>query len=389
MRVLALHFDGKLPNVALGQIIALHRSIGDTVELRRISVSVAEPKALRKALANLEPRIGDPVWDRVYGSLIFEASKPLARRAREIYPDITLGGTGWDFEGGIQVRNTTLSSLAIPNWMGDADASTIRPDLSDYRGYDHSIGYTQRGCRLSCDFCVVPRKEGRVRPVATLAEIWRGEPWPREIALLDNDFFGNPNWRSIIEEARAGDFKISLVQGINARLLSEEGAQALASIRLMDDGFERRRVYTAWDGRRDERVLFRGLDALKRAGFSPDMMMVYMLIGHEPGETHADRDYRRQRLRDFGARPYPMPYVRTGPAPCGGDTTGEELVAFWRWVVQRKDVTDPVTGKPYVPWEDWWGRARGNPRKLGSRRISLPLFDPDPDDGDDEGGHQQ
>lgn len=82
--------------------------------------------------------------------------------------------------------------------------------------------------------------------------------------------------------------------------------------------------------------------------------MVYMLVGYWPGETHADRDYRRQRLRDFGARPYPMPYTRT-----------HELRMFQGWVVQRADL--------HVPWERWVA-ARGEPRKLGPRRVSLPLF---------------
>src|ERR1700679_2281967 len=51
-----------------------------------------------------------------------------------------------------------------------------------------------------------------------------------------------------------------------------------------------------------------------------------MLIGYWPGETHADRDYRRARLREWGARPYPMPYVRT-----------PELVGFQRWVIGAYD----------------------------------------------------
>ena len=71
----------------------------------------------------------------------------------------------------------------------------------------------------------------------------------------------------------------------------------------------------------------RGLDLLVKAGVRPDQIMVYMLIGYWPGETHDDRDYRRQRLREFGARPYPMPYVRT-----------PELVGYQRWVVRRADL---------------------------------------------------
>jgi hypothetical protein len=62
--------------------------------------------------------------------------------------------------------------------------------------------------------------------------------------------------------------------------------------------------------------------------------MVYLLVGSWPGETHEDSDYRRARLREFGAVPYPMPYVRT-----------PELVGFQRWCVTAAD--------KYVRWEDF------------------------------------
>jgi hypothetical protein len=227
-----------------------------------------------------------------------------------------------------------------------------------------SIGYTQRGCRLACSFCVVPRKEGAVREVATLREVWRGEPYPRDLILLDNDFFGQPRWPGLIDEANREGFRLCWSQGINARMLNDRTARAIASVRYMDDQFQRPRLYTAWDGRKDERTLMRGLEALKRAGVAPNRVMVYMLIGHEPGETHEDRDYRRRKLREFGCRPYPMPITRAGEL-------GAELVAFQRWVIQRKD--------EFKPWAEWWGKARGNPRKLGSRRVSLPLFSGDDD----------
>ncbi len=352
MNVLAIQFDGKILNLALAKLVAWHRAQGDHVELRHLANAGA-----------LQPRFGDPQWDHVVGSLIFERTRAIAEYARQLYPNIVLGGTGWDFQGGRQVSNTTLP----------AEVEAMRPDYTSYKG-TASIGFTQRGCRLECGFCVVPRKEGKIAPVGTLADVWRGDPWPRDLILLDNDFFGNPRWPELIAEARDGNYRICWIQGINARLLSPKVAAAIASVRYADDQFKRPRLYTAWDGRKDERVLFRGLEALKAHGVLPNRVMVYMLIGHEASETHADRDYRRKKLREFGARPYPMPFTRAGEL-------GEELVAFQRWVIQRKD--------EFVPWSEWWGRAHGNPRKLGTRRVSLPLFgddEPDDLDPDDDGG---
>lgn len=316
MTVLLLQFDGKLPNLALMRLAAHHRALGDTVVLRRAGNVRA-----------VQPRLDDPTWDHVYGSLIFVVSRPIAEAAQQTYPHIVLGGTGWDLA-------VTLEQHGI----GDA------LDYADYPTYTASLGFTQRGCRLRCAFCVVPRKEGAVRASATIADIWRGDPWPRHVHLLDNDFFGQPAWRDRIDELQRGRFRVSFNQGINARMLTDETAAAIASVDYRDDSMQVRRIYTAWDNRKDEARLFAGLEALVRHGVRPDSIMVYMLIGYWPNESTDDREYRRARLRAFGARPYPMPFVRT-----------PELLGFQRWVIGAYDKA--------IPWATWRA-ARYQPRNL-------------------------
>jgi hypothetical protein len=329
MSVLLLQLDGKLPNVALMRLAAHFRDLGESVTLRQTGNARA-----------IEPRFDDPAWSAVYGSLIFERTRPLAERVRSIYPQAVLGGTGWDL-------STTLEGLGV---------TTMRQDYSDYPGWRSSIGFSQRGCRLRCPFCVVPRKEGTVREENTIASIWRGEPWPREILLLDNDFFGQPRWRDRIDELRAGRFRVSFSQGINARMLDDETAAAIASIDYRDDQMRERRIYTAWDNWKDEHRLFAGLEALVRHGVKPRHIMVYILVGYWPGEMHDDRDYRRERLRSFGALPYPMPFVRT-----------PELIGFQRWVIGGYDKS--------IPWNEWSG-AKYQPRHLTrSAQASLPILD--------------
>lgn len=321
MRVLLLQLDGKIPNVALMRIAAHHAALGDAVTLRRAGNERAA-----------QPELEDPEWDRVYGSLIFERTRPYADAVARIYPGIILGGTGWDMR-------VTLEGIGI---------ETRRQDYSVYPGWSQSIGFTQRGCRLKCSFCVVPRKEGAVREDQTVSELWRGEPWPRQLILLDNDFFGQTRWRERIEEIRAGKFSVSFNQGINARMLDDETAAAVASVDYRDDSMRTKRIYTAWDNRKDESRLFRGLESLVRHGVKPAHIMVYILIGYWAGETADDRDYRRRRLREFGAVPYPMPFVRT-----------PELVGFQRWVIGAYDKR--------VSWPDW-ARAGYRPEALGDTR---------------------
>jgi tRNA A37 methylthiotransferase MiaB len=40
---------------------------------------------------------------------------------------------------------------------------TLEQDYTIYPRFQQSIGFTQRGCRLNCSFCVVPQKEGKVK----------------------------------------------------------------------------------------------------------------------------------------------------------------------------------------------------------------------------------
>lgn len=326
MRVLLLQLDGKLPNIALMRLAAHHRGRGDDVELRHAPTT-----------RSVERGFWDD-FDRVYASAIFERTRPVARRLREVCPGAIVGGTGIDLA-------TTLEGLGV---------ATKAQDYTDYPKWKQSIGFTQRGCRLKCSFCCVPRKEGAVTEENTVWDLWRGDPWPRELILLDNDFFGQPNWAKRIEEMRAGRFKVAFSQGINARALTDETAAAVASVDYRDDQMKVKRLYTAWDNRKDEDRLFRGLDLLVKHGVRPAHLMVFILCGYWPGETQEDREHRRRRLREFGACPYPMPFVRT-----------RELVGFQRWCQGGYDKR--------IPWHDWKAN-RYRPEGIG-RSDKLPLFD--------------
>lgn len=303
MNVLLVQIDGKMPNLALMRIAAHHRANGDFVHLEQVR---SERHDFSRGLFDQ--------WDMVYASLIFTNSQSIARNLLSAYPNAILGGTGWSFK--------TTEDYGIPiNGPRDYSFYSCR----------QSIGFSQRGCRLECGFCVVPKKEGKVHDVATINEIWRGDPWPREVILLDNDFFGSPTWRQKIREIKNGRFKVSLSQGINCRLLPEDGAKELAGIQYRNDAMNRPCIHTAWDNIGDEKPLFRGLKLLVKHGVRPDNITVYMLIGYEtPHLTESDFE-RHRKLREFGCRPYPMPF----------DRTNRELAGFQRWVVKRIDVAAP------------------------------------------------
>jgi hypothetical protein len=231
-----------------------------------------------------------------------------------------------------------LDNRTVEDVIGDVPEQY---DYSIYPNFDGSIGFTQRGCRLKCGFCVVPKKEGKNRAVHSVADIWRGEPYPKHLHLLDNDFFGQPReqWQARIAEIRDGGFKVCLNQGINTRMIDDESAAALASISLFDDSFSRRRLYTAWDNIGDEERFFRGVDTLERHGIKPSCLMVYMLIGYDRRETWERVLYRFERMVARKIRVYPMVYGdrdRTLPlGDCKQRLEHRTLAEFQRYAIRR------------------------------------------------------
>lgn len=310
MNVRLTHLDGKLPNLALMKLAHWHRARGDKVHLVR----------------SPWPDMFEPSYDQVYGSALFAWSRPIAQRLKDAFPDAVVGGTG------------TGEWTTVEEVIGEREYEHY--DYSIYPDYPYSIGFTQRGCRLNCGFCVVPKKEGKPVSVNTISNIWRPET-PRCVVLLDNDFFGQPEaqWQNRIGEIQEGGFKVNFNQGINIRMITPESAAAISGVKYYNANFTSRRLYTAWDNLGQEKVFFKGLELLKEAGIKPAHLMVYMLIGYRPGETMAEILYRYEALVKAGVLPFPMVY----------DNSNRLLKRFQRWVVGR-------FAEARVPWEDF---ARG------------------------------
>ena len=304
-----------------------HRARGDHIEFRRSA-----------ARDMLEGHYG-----RVYASAIFSFTADRVARMKAEFPDAIIGGT-WDRD-----EPRTVEQLIGADEYEHYDYS-LTP------GFSASLGFTQRGCRLKCSFCVVPRKEGKPRSVNTIADIWRGDPWPRQLHLLDNDFFGQPDWAKRVREIVDGRFEVCLNQGINVRLINDEAAAALKEMRLRDDQFKKRRLYTAWDNLKDEGVFFRGVATLERNGIRPSTLLVYMLVGFDPGETWARIFRRFNRMTEMGMRPFPMVFGdRARTVPLGGHNARIErrtLGEFQRWAV-RKAYT-------FVDFTDYDVNAKGH-----------------------------
>lgn len=253
MRV-ALHDSDNtdFPNLALMKLSAWHKAQGDTVEW-------------------WNPLLP---YDRVYSSKVFTFTPE-----NPYLPENTVrGGTGHGI---------------MDEFSPEIDA--MFPDYSIYPKCDHAIGFLTRGCIRKCPWCIVPKKEGKIRPYQTWREIKR--PDSRDIVFMDNNVLACQHGLEQIEDMGGENVRVDFNQGLDARLITDDVAKMLARLKWINYI----RMSADTDAMLD--VVMTAIDRLGKYGVKPYKVFVYVLIQDiESGERRAIA------LRDIGANPFAQPY---------------------------------------------------------------------------------
>ena len=277
-RIGLIDVDGghRFPNLALMKISAWHKGIGDTVEW-------------------YEPMFSGH-FDKVYMSKVFSFSPdydfPIDADV------IERGGTGYC----ISLVNGKEVFDQSKNKNLPAEIEHIYPDYSIYPELtkDTAFGFLTRGCPRGCEFCIVEKKEGRCSvKVADLSEFWRGQ---KNIVLCDPNILACKDWRELLQQCIDSKAWIDFNQGLDIRLMTEEKAQMLSSMKI-------REVHFAWDRYEDKDKilpklkLYADVAKLRPHGH---IAIVYTLVNFSTTfEQDLDRIYT---LRDMGYWPYVMIY---------------------------------------------------------------------------------
>lgn len=241
------------PNFALMRISAWHKAQGDEVEWA-------------------VPMFGD--YDRVYQSKIFTFTLDVTDFDGKC--EVIRGGTGYDVRSELPVQMECTTEM----------------DYSIYPQYPFSVIFLSRGCIRKCPFCLVHNKEGYIHSVIP-AQLNPNGKW---IEVLDNNFFGHPQWHASVEYLMEVGQSINL-HGVDIRIMDEEQAFYLNKLRL------RKSIHIAWDLPEIDLT-----DKLKEVTkyIKPWKLMCYVLVGFN---SSMEQDlYRIERLRELGIKPYVMPY---------------------------------------------------------------------------------
>ena len=193
MNVALLAVDSKYPNLALMKISAYHKSVGDCVEWY-----------------NPFDR-----YDRLYMSKVFSFTPDYDYYINNVCGEIIRGGTGYDIHS------------SLPE-----EIDMMQPDYSIYPTIDNrtSYGFLTRGCPNKCKWCVVPQKEGNIRPYMDIDEITIGGMRPYAI-LMDNNVLASSYGLSQIEKIVYRKYHVDFNQALDARLVTDDVARLLSQVK--------------------------------------------------------------------------------------------------------------------------------------------------------------
>jgi len=262
-----IQLDGKVPNIALMKIASFHASQGDSVEWWH---------------GSLFP------YDKLYCSKIFSFSDDSL-----IPEDAVIGGTGYS------VTKRLPEAMDILNHSGGWFL---------YPQYPNHIGFSERGCRLNCSFCVVPEKDGRPSIDLSIKELLTNPHGEDRLVLLDDDFLGHPDSIDIFQELIDRKLQVCFSQGLNIRIITDQQASLLSQLTFMNMSFQYKRVTFAWDRYKDLKSIKAGFDRCISAGIKPYQMQFFVLIGYD-SEQWQDRE-RVETIRKWGADPFVMAYQK-------------------------------------------------------------------------------
>lgn len=235
------------PNYALMKISAYHKARGDQVEW-------------------WSP-IYDGGYDLIYSSKVFDFTP------ENLYlpPSAIRGGTGY--------ADIPLRRHLPP----DMDAAF--PDYSIYPGCGYAIGYLTRGCPNRCPWCVVPEKEGGIRPYRAWEEVVRTDT--NKLVLMDNNILASGHGVLQLERLVGSGYTIDLNQGMDARLVDESIADLLARLKWI------RFLRFSCDQTAQIDAILHTAELLGRRGLKPYRLFVYLLVTEDVDNAA----YRVERLR--------------------------------------------------------------------------------------------
>jgi hypothetical protein len=275
MTIGLIDVDGhNFPNLALMKLSAWHKKLGDHVEWYDI--------------------FGE--YDRVYMAKVFTFT-PDYYQVIANADKVEKGGTGYD------IRKTL--PLEIDRLQPDYSIYNIAPDLA--------YGFLTRGCPNKCKWCVVPQKEGAIRPYMDIEEIAKDK---RKAILMDNNVIASDYGLQQIEKIVKMGLRVDFNQALDARLVTDEIAALLAKVHWI------RYVRFGCDTTAQIAHVEKAASLMNKHGYKGEYFLYCILMDFQESYSRINH-WRGEEYKRF--KPYAQPYRPLDKR--GGDVPNTALAA--------------------------------------------------------------
>lgn len=298
MKIGIVDVDGlHYPNLVLMKLSAYHKMKGDSVEFAYFGN-----------------------FDIIYYSKIFTFSKDVNDIA--LCGEKIKGGTGYK----------------MFNQLPDNIEHTA-PDYSLYN-CKHAYGFLTRGCIRKCSFCIVPEKEGTLKPHSDIEEFLGNY---KSAILMDNNVLANDWGLSQIEKIIKLGIKVDFNQGLDARIIAQdtEIAKLLSRVKWLAP------LRMACDHKSQMESIAKATELLRKYNCTPKRYIVYVLV--------KDIDDALERvlfLYKLKLDPFAQPYRSFDT-----NHVDREAKQFARWVNHKVYKT--------APWKNYKYRESQHPKIEG------------------------
>lgn len=228
--------------------------------------------------------------------------------------NITYGGTGFFYDKAeplpYEIEHSYPDYHLYDEWVNEKISNGVK--RSEFTYYlDYSIGYLTRKCFRGCEFCVNRNYKG-VEKASHLSEFM--DVARPKLCFLDDNFFGYPEWKELIQPAVNSKKRFQFKQGLDERLLTEDKIITLSQWKY--DG----EVIFAFDNIEDKHLIMSKLDLIRKT--VPQWkreLKFYVFCGWDKADKYddafwgkdiADLFERITILRAYGAKPYIMRFEK-------------------------------------------------------------------------------
>ena len=330
----------RFPNLACEKISGYWKDNGADVSLL---MSFSEVSAIMEHRED-----NNETYDRIYISKVFtDTYVPdfIYDIANNVYSHerIYVGGTGFYFDKAPNLPEEIEHHMPDYNLYDDWIAKEVAKAeidaqkagkkfvkssfMTQFKEYtDYSIGFITRGCFRKCKFCV-NQKYDHVFKHSHLDEFY--DPTRKKICLLDDNFFGFPHWKELLQEIIDKKRPFKFKQGLDERILTDEKCEMLFSTPYDGD-------YTfAFDNVGDYDLIHKKLKMIRKYTKSTSIKF-YVLVGFESTDaTDIENAFKRiDLLMRYKCLPYIMRYQNKNFSPWKKSEYSGMYITLARWCNQ-------------------------------------------------------